>query len=97
MPRRSPASPDSPTRSFTSRRRRAAVRTDPRTRRLLAALARSPRLRRLVYASTTGVYGDRGGALTDETAPLAPASDRARRRVDAEAGCATSAAPRTSP
>ncbi len=57
---------------------------DPRTRRLLTALARSPRLRRLVYGSTTGVYGDRGGALTDETAPLAPATDRARRRVDAE-------------
>ena len=40
---------------------------DPRTRRLLAALARSPRLRPLVYASTSGVYGDRGGARTDET------------------------------
>ena len=62
----------------------SAGATDPRTRALLAALARSPRLRRLVYASTTGVYGDRGGALTDETAPLAPATDRARRRVDAE-------------
>jgi nucleoside-diphosphate-sugar epimerase len=37
-----------------------------------------------VYASTTGVYGDRGGARTDETAPLRPATDRARRRADAE-------------
>jgi nucleoside-diphosphate-sugar epimerase len=57
---------------------------DPRTRDLVAALARSPRVRRLVYGSTSGVYGDRGGALTDETAPLRPATERARRRVDAE-------------
>jgi nucleoside-diphosphate-sugar epimerase len=57
---------------------------DPRTRRLVAALARSPRLRRLVYGSTSGVYGDRGGARTDETAPLRPATARAQRRVDAE-------------
>jgi nucleoside-diphosphate-sugar epimerase len=57
---------------------------DPRTRRLLAALARSTRLRRLVYGSTSGVYGDRAGARTDETAPLRPATARAQRRVDAE-------------
>jgi nucleoside-diphosphate-sugar epimerase len=57
---------------------------DPRTRNLAVALARSPRLRRLVYGSTSGVYGDRAGAPTDETAPLRPASERARRRVDAE-------------
>jgi nucleoside-diphosphate-sugar epimerase len=62
----------------------ASGRVDPRTRRLVAALARSPRLSRLVYGSTSGVYGDRAGALTDETAPLRPATDRARRRVDAE-------------
>lgn len=36
------------------------------------------------YLSTTGVYGDTGGASVDETAPLAPTSARARRRVDAE-------------
>ncbi|MEO8309648.1 MAG: NAD(P)H-binding protein [Caldimonas sp.] len=63
----------------------AAGPGDPRTRHLATALARSPRLRRLVYGSTSGVYGDRGGALTDETAPVRPATDRARRRVDAEA------------
>ena len=57
---------------------------DPRTRHLAAALARSPRLRRLVYGSTSGVYGDRAGALTDESAPARPATERARRRVDAE-------------
>jgi nucleoside-diphosphate-sugar epimerase len=58
---------------------------DPRTRALLAALARRPRVRRLVYASTTGVYGDCAGARFDETRTVAPASDRARRRVAAEA------------
>ena len=58
---------------------------DRRTTRLLRALARAPRLRRLVYASTTGVYGDCGGAWVDETRRLDPATDRARRRVDAEA------------
>jgi nucleoside-diphosphate-sugar epimerase len=59
--------------------------TDPRTAALLQALARKGRVRRLVYGSTTGVYGDAAGACFDETRPVAPATDRARRRVDAEA------------
>jgi nucleoside-diphosphate-sugar epimerase len=59
--------------------------TDPRTRRLLQALARSRRVRRIVYASTSGVYGDAGSARFDETRALHPATDRGRRRVDAEA------------
>jgi nucleoside-diphosphate-sugar epimerase len=59
--------------------------TDPRTGRLLQALARRGGIRTLVYGSTTGVYGDAGGALFDETRAVAPATDRARRRVDAEA------------
>jgi nucleoside-diphosphate-sugar epimerase len=58
---------------------------DARTARLIEALARSPRLGRVVYASTSGVYGDCGGARVDETRRLAPATDRARRRADAEA------------
>lgn len=58
---------------------------DPRTAALLRVLARGRRVRRLVYASTTGVYGDCGGELVDETRTLRPATDRARRRVDAEA------------
>ncbi|MFG6461476.1 SDR family oxidoreductase [Roseateles sp. DXS20W] len=58
--------------------------TDERTRHLLAALARRPP-RVLVYGSTTGVYGDCGGALIDETRALDPMTDRAARRVDAEA------------
>ncbi len=57
---------------------------DLRTRHLLAALAPKPPAA-LVYASTTGVYGDCGGALIDETRRLNPGTDRARRRVDAEA------------
>ena len=36
---------------------------------------------RLVYLSTTGVYGDRGGAFTRESDTLQPLTDRARRRV----------------
>lgn len=39
----------------------------------------------LVYLSTIGVYGDSAGAWIDETAPLAAASPRARRRIEAEA------------
>ncbi|WP_305041043.1 SDR family oxidoreductase [Geoalkalibacter sp.] len=39
---------------------------------------------KIVYISTSGVYGDCGGALVDETAPLRPLTDRARRRVAAE-------------
>ncbi len=37
-----------------------------------------------VYVSTTGVYGDTGGAPVDESAPVNPRTDRARRRVTAE-------------
>jgi len=44
----------------------------------------APRRLRVVYASTTGVYGDCGGAWLDETRPVAPANDRAKRRVSAE-------------
>lgn len=37
-----------------------------------------------VYASTSGVYGDRGGARVVESDPVRPQSARARRRVAAE-------------
>ncbi|MBK7326626.1 MAG: SDR family oxidoreductase [Propionivibrio sp.] len=58
---------------------------DTRTRRLLAALARGKSLpQRLVYISTSGVYGDCGGARIDETRPPHPTSARAMRRLDAE-------------
>jgi len=46
---------------------------------------RAPNLpRRIVLISTTGVYGDCHGEWIDETRPVAPQADRARRRVDAE-------------
>ncbi|UWQ22048.1 SDR family oxidoreductase [Jannaschia sp. W003] len=37
------------------------------------------------YLSTTGVYGDHGGAWVDEETPLAPSTRRGRWRVEAEA------------
>jgi nucleoside-diphosphate-sugar epimerase len=58
---------------------------DPRLENLLTALAPSDeRPRRVVYISTSGVYGDCGGAWVDETWPRHPQTDRARRRVAAE-------------
>ncbi|WP_175041504.1 NAD-dependent epimerase/dehydratase family protein [Duganella vulcania] len=54
---------------------------DRRTRNLTAIL---PEHARLVYVSTTGVYGDCGGLLFDESRPVAPSNARAVRRVDAE-------------
>lgn len=58
---------------------------DTRTANLARALAKGGSLpQRLVYISTSGVYGDCGGALVDETRRLHPASDRAKRRLDAE-------------
>jgi len=58
---------------------------DPRTGILLDALAKRGILpARLVYVSTSGVYGDCGGARVDESRAVRPQSDRARRRVDAE-------------
>lgn len=58
---------------------------DRRTRALLAALSSGKILpRRLVYISTTGVYGDCGGAWVSEERPLHPQTPRARRRADAE-------------
>jgi nucleoside-diphosphate-sugar epimerase len=60
-------------------------RADPRTARLVRALMRGGRARRVVYASTTGVYGDRRGARLDETSPMRPRTERAWRRADAEA------------
>jgi len=39
---------------------------------------------RLVYTSSTGVYGDHGGAWVDETTPIEPTTDRQRVLADAE-------------
>jgi nucleoside-diphosphate-sugar epimerase len=59
-------------------------RTDTRTRALITALQRGEPPQRFVYVSTTGVYGDCGGAVIDETASRAAQTPRALRRVDAE-------------
>ncbi|MGH8708804.1 MAG: NAD-dependent epimerase/dehydratase family protein [Burkholderiales bacterium] len=58
---------------------------DTRTTHLLAALGKGRILpARVVYVSTSGVYGDCGGARVDESRHVHPQTDRARRRVDAE-------------
>jgi nucleoside-diphosphate-sugar epimerase len=58
---------------------------DTRTRDLVTALSGARMLpRRVVYISTSGVYGDCGGARIDESQPVNPQTDRARRRIDAE-------------
>ncbi|MEX2260114.1 MAG: NAD-dependent epimerase/dehydratase family protein, partial [Woeseia sp.] len=58
---------------------------DPRLSRFVAALANGDRLpQRFVYFSTSGVYGDCGGHLVDESATPRPATSRARRRLAAE-------------
>lgn len=51
---------------------------DPRLRRFLDGLG-GARPQVLVYLSTTGVYGDGGGAAVDEASPVAPAGGAARR------------------
>jgi nucleoside-diphosphate-sugar epimerase len=60
----------------------AADTGDPRLARLLAALNPAPE--RFVYLSTSGVYGDCGGALVGETRDPSPGTDRAIRRHAAE-------------
>ncbi|TSE26147.1 NAD dependent epimerase/dehydratase family protein [Tepidimonas sediminis] len=59
-------------------------RRDPRSRALAAALARRSVPHQLVYGSTSGVYGDCGGAWVDETRAPDPRTPRAWRRLDAE-------------
>ena len=59
-------------------------RGDPVLAAFGAALRAAPRLRWVGYLSTTGVYGDRGGAWVDEATEVAPGSARAGRRVAAE-------------
>jgi nucleoside-diphosphate-sugar epimerase len=51
---------------------------------LLQALRLRAVPRQLVYGSTSGVYGDCGGAWVDETRSSRAGTPRAHRRVDAE-------------
>ena len=57
---------------------------DPVLARYHAALETAPHLRAIGYLSTTGVYGDAGGAWVDETTKPHPGAERTRRRVAAE-------------
>ena len=59
---------------------------DPVLRMWGGAIAEAaPRLAWAGYLSTTGVYGDHGGAWVDEETPLAPSTRRGAARVSAEA------------
>ena len=53
-----------------------------------AAVRAAPALRWIGYLSTTGVYGDRGGAEVDEATVPAPGQPRSQRRLEAEQGWA---------
>lgn len=55
---------------------------DVRLARLLAML--DPLPQRIVLVSTTGVYGDQGGAVVDESFATRPGSQRSQMRVIAE-------------
>ena len=58
---------------------------DTRLAALLSTLGQHHALpRRVVYISTSGVYGDCGGAWVDEDWPVNPRSDRGQRRAAAE-------------
>ncbi len=56
---------------------------DPVLARYATAL-RAASIRWFGYLSTTGVYGDRGGAWVDEDTPPAPTAARSQRRLAAE-------------
>jgi nucleoside-diphosphate-sugar epimerase len=59
---------------------------DPVLQRLTPELKRKAKsLHWVAYLSTTGVYGDHGGAWVDEQTPLTPNTERGHRRVEAEA------------
>jgi len=55
---------------------------EKRMKRILNAITGRPEA--FLYLSTTGVYGDCNGEWVDESRPVAPLADRARRRLHAE-------------
>jgi nucleoside-diphosphate-sugar epimerase len=57
---------------------------DPRVLALLRALRKRAVPMQFVYGSTSGVYGDCGGAWIDEVRAVNAGTPRAMRRVDAE-------------
>jgi nucleoside-diphosphate-sugar epimerase len=62
----------------------AAGEQDSRMRQLIQEFSRQGDPRRIVHLSTTGVYGDCGGAWVDESHPVSPVATRAKRRWDGE-------------
>jgi nucleoside-diphosphate-sugar epimerase len=61
------------------------VGDDPVLNRCAGALgARGDQFGWIGYLSTTGVYGDRGGDLVDETSPCTPTTERGKWRMAAE-------------
>ncbi|MFO7981929.1 MAG: SDR family oxidoreductase [Desulfuromonadales bacterium] len=58
--------------------------SDPRMRNFCAAVPAGEEPAKVVYISTSGVYGDCGGAWVTEETPAEPSTSRARRRFDAE-------------
>ena len=62
---------------------------DWRMKHLLKALTGSPEV--FLYLGATGVYGDCNGEWVEETRPVAPRADRARRRLHAEQQLITAA------
>ncbi|GAB0112718.1 NAD-dependent epimerase/dehydratase family protein [Acidisoma sp. C75] len=70
---------------------------DPALAHYRQALAAAPGLRWIGFLSSTGVYGDRGGAWVDEAAEPRPSSARARARRAAEEAWAAFAAERALP
>lgn len=57
---------------------------DPRVRVFCGSIEPGEEPRTLVYLSTTGVYGDQGGAVVTEATPPRAETSRAKRRLDAE-------------
>ncbi|MDH3997247.1 MAG: SDR family oxidoreductase [Desulfuromonadales bacterium] len=57
---------------------------DGRIRNFCAAVDKANAPKRVVYISTSGVYGDCGGAMVTEATPINPQTSRAQRRADAE-------------
>lgn len=55
---------------------------DTRLQKFLSQVAQLPR--KIILISTTGVYGDSQGEWIDESFPLNPVADRAKRRLHAE-------------
>lgn len=57
---------------------------DPRVRVFCGSIEPGEEPARVVYISTTGVYGDQGGAIVTEETPTTASTPRAQRRLDAE-------------